>query len=46
VWSAANGPGAWLTHGKASAPIEISADDGVTDLVFDDIAQIEDGVGV
>ena len=40
VWSAANGPGAWLTHGKASAPIEISGDDGVTDLVYDDIAQI------
>lgn len=46
VWSAANGPGAWLTHGKASAPIEISSDDGTTDLVFDDVAQIEDGVGV
>jgi hypothetical protein len=46
VWSAANGPGAWLTHGRASTPIEISSDDGTTDLVFDDIAQIEDGVGV
>lgn len=40
VWSAAKGPGAWLTHGKASAPIEISADDGATDLVYDDVAQI------
>ena len=40
VWSAANGPGAWLTHGKAAAPIEISGDDGGTDLVFDDVAQI------
>lgn len=44
VWSAANGPGAWLTHGKAQAPIEITADDGVTDLLYDDIAQIQDGV--
>lgn len=43
VWAAARGPGAWLTHGKASAPIEISDDDGATDLVVDDIAQIEDG---
>ena len=45
VWSAAKGPGAWLTHGKASAPIEIS-DDGATDLVFDDVAQIEEGLDV
>lgn len=40
VWSAAKGPGAWLTHGQPSAPIEISDDDGGTDLVFDDVAQI------
>jgi hypothetical protein len=46
VWSAANGPGAWLTHGKASAPIEITSDDGAIDLVFDDVAQIEDGISV
>ena len=46
VWAAANGPGAWLTHGKASAPIEISSDDGATDLVVDDVAQIEDGATV
>jgi hypothetical protein len=46
VWAAANGPGAWLTHGKASAPIEISGDDGATDLVFDDVAQIDGGVTV
>ena len=44
VWSAAKGPGAWLTHGKAQAPIEISDDDGSTDLVYDDVAQIEEGV--
>jgi len=46
VWAASKGPGAWLTHGKASAPIEISSDDGATDLIFDDVAQITDGVGV
>lgn len=46
VWAAASGPGAWLTHGKASAPIEISTDDGATDLVVDDVAQIEDGARV
>ncbi len=46
VWAASNGPGAWLTHGKASAPMEISGDDGSTDLVYDDVAQIADGVGV
>jgi hypothetical protein len=46
VWAAASGPGAWLTHGKASAPIEISGDDGATDLVFDDISQIDGGVSV
>jgi hypothetical protein len=43
VWAAANGPGAWLTHGKASTPIEISDDDGTTDLILDDVAQISDG---
>ena len=43
VWSARNGPGAWLTHGKASAPIEITDDDGTSDLVVDDVAQLEDG---
>lgn len=46
VWSAAKGPGAWLTHGKASAPIEISGDDGSTDLVYDDIAQLSGEVTV
>ena len=43
VWKAKDGPGAWLTHGKASAPVEIATDDGATDLLVDDIAQIEDG---
>lgn len=46
VWSAAKGPGAWLTHGKASAPIEISGDDGATDLVYDDVVQIAGEVTV
>lgn len=46
VWSAAKGPGAWLTHGKPSAPIEISGDDGATDLIFDDVAQIAGEVTV
>lgn len=46
VWRAKDGPGAWLTHGKASAPIEISTDDGATDLVVDDVTQIEDGAAL
>ncbi|OBK86357.1 hypothetical protein [Mycolicibacter sinensis] len=46
VWSAAKGPGAWLTHGKPPAPLEIAGDDGTTDLVFDDVTQIENGVDV
>lgn len=43
VWTAKDGPGAWLTHGKPSASIEISADDGATDLIVDDVTQIEGG---
>jgi hypothetical protein len=43
VWKAKDGPGAWLTHGRASTPIEITDDDGTADLIIDDIAQIEDG---
>jgi hypothetical protein len=43
VWAAKDGPGAWLTHGRPSAPIEITGDDGATDLIVDDVAQIEDG---
>lgn len=46
VWSAAKGPGAWLTHGKASAPLEISSDDGATDLVYDDVSQLSGEVTV
>ena len=38
VWKAKDGPGAWLTHGKAPAPVEISTDDGGTDLLVDDVA--------
>ena len=43
VWAAKDGPGAWLTHGRASTPIEITDDDGATDLIIDDVAQIENG---
>lgn len=44
VWKAKDGPGAWLTHGRASAPIEITSDDaGDVDLIIDDVAQIESG---
>jgi hypothetical protein len=44
VWKVKDGPGAWLTHGPVSPPIEITADDaGDVDLVIDDVAQIEDG---
>ena len=28
VWKAKDGPGAWLTHGTAPAPVTISRDDG------------------
>jgi len=38
-----DGPGAWLTHGKAPAKVEITTDDGGTDLLVDDIRQLEDG---
>ena len=40
VWAAKDGPGAWLTHGKASAPVQIADDDGTDDLPVDDITQI------
>lgn len=43
VWKAKDGPGAWLTHGAAPVPVTIEADDGGTDLLVDDITQIEDG---
>ena len=43
VWAARNGPGAWLTHGRASTPIEITDNDGTSDLIVDDVAQIENG---
>lgn len=46
VWAAAKGPGAWLTHGRPSVPIEITDDDGTTDLIRDDVAQIEEGEAV
>ncbi|MYH98897.1 MAG: hypothetical protein F4124_05660 [Acidimicrobiia bacterium] len=40
VWAARDGPGAWLTHGRATAPVEITDDDGGTDLLVDDVVQI------
>ena len=46
VWKAKDGPGAWLTHGKAPVQVEISTDDGGTDLLVDDVRQIEEGTSV
>lgn len=42
VWAAKDGPGAWLTHGKAPAPVQIVDDDGATDLLVDDVTQISE----
>lgn len=39
VWTAKDGPGAWLTHGKAPSPVQIADDEGV-DLLVDDVTQI------
>ena len=36
VWNASTGPGAWLTHGTAPAPVETS--------IVDDITQLKDQV--
>lgn len=43
VWKAKDGPGAWLTHGRAPVQVEISTDDGDTDLLVDDVRQLEQG---
>lgn len=43
VWKAKDGPGAWLTHGKAPIQVEISTDDGGADVLVDDVRQIEQG---
>lgn len=40
VWAAKDGPGAWLTHGKAPAPMQIAYEDDTYDLLVDDITQI------
>jgi len=40
VWAAKDGPGAWLTHGRAPAPVQITDDDGAFDLLVDDVTQI------
>jgi len=41
VWSAKDGPGAWLTHGRPPPPAEGDDVDDEPDLVVDDISQIE-----
>jgi len=41
VWKAKDGPGAWLTHGRAPVQVEITTDDGDTDLLIDDVRQLE-----
>ena len=46
VWKAKDGPGAWLTHGKAPVQVEIATDDGGTDFLVDDVRQIADGTNV
>lgn len=43
VWGARQGPGAWLTHGRFPAQVVIQGDDGGTDLLVDDVRQIEGG---
>lgn len=43
VWSAAKGPGAWLTHSKFPTQVEILGDDGGSDLLVDDVRQIVAG---
>jgi len=40
VWAAKDGPGSWLTHGKAPAPVQITDDEGASDLLIDDVTQI------
>lgn len=42
VWAAKDGPGAWLTHGRAPAPVQIVDDDGAADLLVDDVTQISE----
>ncbi|MFF0945021.1 hypothetical protein ACFYE2_12465 [Kocuria sp. CPCC 205300] len=45
VWKAKDGPGAWLTHGKAPVPVEITTEDPGADFLIDDISQIESETG-
>jgi len=40
VWSAAKGPGAWLTHGYTPPPIQIGDTANDADLLRDDVDQI------
>jgi hypothetical protein len=41
VWSAKDGPGAWLTHGKPLPAVEIGEDGDVAEVLLDDVVQIE-----
>ena len=41
VWKAKDGPGAWLTHGRAPSPMEVDIANDSTDVIVDDITQIE-----
>ena len=43
VWKAKDGPGAWLTHGRPPVQVEITDDYGDTDLLIDDVRQLESG---
>lgn len=43
VWKAKDGPGAWLTHGGGPVQVEITTDDGDSDLLVDDVRQLEQG---
>lgn len=41
VWKAKDGPGAWLTHGRAPARMEIDIANDTPEVILDDITQIE-----
>jgi len=41
VWAAKDGPGAWLTHGSATAPLIADIASEAAEPILDDVAQIE-----
>ncbi len=43
VWKAKDGPGAWLTHSAVPVQVEITTDAGDSDLLVDDVRQLEHG---